>query len=126
MESGVGGVGLAFYLLLGIFACLSSMLVLYNLVMVASHLRSEYDEKSSPIALVAWFGSLSGLMFGPCGMFTSLVFLLLARVETGKIYRGDSTAASALPAAMASLNSVVVILLDLVLTVALVLVAFGS
>lgn len=125
MEEGGTGLGLAFWLLIGIFACLSSMLVLYNLVMVVSHLRSEYEEKSSPLALVAWFGSLTGLLFGPCGMVTSLIFLLLARIETGKIYSGDSTAASALPAAMASLNSVVVILLELVLTVAILLAWLG-
>lgn len=126
MEEGAGGVGVAFYLLVGIFACLGSMLVLYNLMMVISHLRSEYDEKSSPLALFAWFGSLCGLMLGPCGLFTSLVCLIIARVETGKIYRGDSTPASALPAAMASLNSVVVVLLELVLTVAMVLFWFGA
>jgi hypothetical protein len=119
-----GGAYLVLYLVLAGVGCFGMLLLAYNAWMAITHLRMEYEESASPMSLVAWVLSLVSLFLGPCGMLICFVTFIMARLESSKIYSGETPPASAIPCAVASFNSVMVILINLVLMTVLCVVQF--
>jgi hypothetical protein len=110
-------------LVLGI-GCVGTLLLAYNLWMAAMQARMEYDEGASGVALGSWIGSLASLFVPGCGMFFAFITFVMAQLESNKLYTGDTPPASAIPAAVARFNSVLVILINLVLMAAACLLWF--
>lgn len=125
MEEAAGsGMYMLFYLVAAGAGCFSMLLLAYNAWMGITHLRMDYGESASPMSLASWALSLVSLFLGPCGMFIAFVTFILSRLESSKLYTGETPAASAIPISVAGLNSVMVILINLVLMAALCLVQF--
>ena len=88
----------------GSIVCIASVLLLYNLIVLVGQIRQKSDEAVSGMAKAAWALSVVSLFLGPCIWLGALVSIVLGRVERGRIYRGESTIASATAARMAALN----------------------
>lgn len=110
------------YLASGVANCIVLFLALYNLVVLVGVMRADEDDGAvSGLAKGAWgIGCLSAL-FVPCAPFLSLVALVLSRLEIGRVYRDESSLASATPARMGSVNGGVAFLVWVLLTAGTVL-----
>jgi hypothetical protein len=109
---------LPLYLGLGSTFCIGSIVVLYNLVVLVGQIRAKYDEPISGLAKAAWAISAISLLLGPCLVIGAVIGWILSGIEKGRIYRGESTLASLKSASMATVNSIVGIVIFLLLGVA--------
>ena len=98
----------------GIGWCVIMLLILLNLWNLISMMREKSDESASAMAKAAWAVGFASMFLGPCGWFTALVAIVLAKIETGRIYRGESSIRSATPARMASINGGMYIIVSFV------------
>lgn len=92
------------YLAGGLGSCLLSVLLVYNLVAVVFFMRERTEGSASGLSKAAWAIGVLAVVFLPCAWFLGLVALVLGRVERGRIYRDQSSLASATPARMAGIN----------------------
>jgi hypothetical protein len=93
-------------------SCAMMLLVLANIVVLVQFMREKSDETASGMAKASWAIGFSAMFFGPCGFFPALVAIILSRVETGRIYRGESELRSATPARWGSINGGVIMFLQ--------------
>lgn len=105
------------YLASGVANCIVLFLALYNLVVLVGVMRADDEGGNvSGMAKGAWgIGCLSAL-FIPCAPFLSLVAFVLSSVEIGRVYRDESSLASATPARMGRVNGGVAFLVWMLLT----------
>ena len=107
----------------GVGQCVIFFLALYNLVALIGVMRSADDEGGGASALSkgAWgIGCLAAVLF-PCAPLFSLIAVVLSRVEIGRVYRDESTLASATPARMGSVNGGVAFLVWALVTAGTIL-----
>src|SRR5688500_7116540 len=117
METAAGtGPGMLLWVGVGIGSCIGVLLALYNLYVLVQFLRAPGD-KASPMSLGAWILSFASLFLGPCGLFTGLIALVLARIEQGRIYNEQSSPSSQTPVNMASVNFAVFVIVSIVMTI---------
>lgn len=109
------------WLSIGATSCFAILLLGYNLSGVVSLVRDKRDERpASPMSLVAWGLSIASLFLGPCGFLTALIALLLARIESGRIFAEQSSMRSTGPVHMANVNAAMAIVLLVVAMMAFV------
>ncbi len=107
---------------LGSTTCILSVLVLYNLVALVQRLRDKSDEQAGGLAKGAWGLSVVSLFLSlGCGWLTAIIALIMARIERGRAYRGESSMGSLPAVRIASLNSVFALILSAVLATALLI-----
>lgn len=93
------------YLGMGVGNCIIFLLALYNLVALIGVMRSsDEDGSASGLAKGAWGMGCLSAMFFPCAPLLSLLAVVMSRIEIGRVYRDESTLASATPARMGSVN----------------------
>lgn len=93
------------YLFSGVGNCVLLLLGLYNLVALVGVMRAENDEAASGLAKGAWGVGCLAAVFYPCAPLFSLIAVVMSRIEIGRVYREESTLASATPARMGSVNA---------------------
>jgi hypothetical protein len=97
----------------GIGSCFAVILALYNAWIFIGFARETHKDRPSTAALAAWALSLLAL-FLPCGgFFLAVITFFLARYEQGRIYNEESPISSTTPCDIASMNSMVVIVANL-------------
>lgn len=113
------------YIGVGLTTLAGTVLVLYNLVVLIGVLRAKDPEKASNLSKAAWGLSFAVLFLGPCAAPLGLVAALMGVVETGRVYREQSTLASTTGARMAKTNGGVIITLSVVLSLFAMLTFMG-
>ena len=115
MEPHAGGPGFMIWLTIGATSCFGLLLLVYNVFGVVSLIRDKRDERpASPMSLAAWGVSLASLFLGPCALIPALLALVLARVESGRIFAEQSSMRSTGPVHMANVNAAIAIVLAVV------------
>lgn len=95
------------YLTGSLGSCFAVVALLYNLVAGVLYAREETEGRSSSIAITSWaFGILAMLLFWlPCvGGVAAMVAIAVGYLERGRIYRDQSSLASATPVRMGISN----------------------
>lgn len=110
----------------GIGACLTAVLLLSNAMSAFRYFTREGDEPASPMSLAAWALSLAWLILGPCGFLTSVIALVLARIERAKVFRQEASPWTMLPCSTATTNSIMSLAIMALFATAGVLAYMGS
>ncbi len=81
----------------GTWMCIGTVLFLYNVVALIKYMREDSDESASGVAWAAWVLAMISILPMCGGCFLALVPLVLARVETGRVYAGKASLPSRAP-----------------------------
>ena len=79
----LGPTGIAMYGGGGCGLCLTSLILLSNLLALFRYAGGEGDEAASPGSLTAWGLTVVSFFLGPCGFITALIGFVMARIERG-------------------------------------------
>ena len=117
--SEIGTGNLCMYAGTGVGACVIALMLLSNVFALVRYVGAERGEAegASQASLGAWGLSVASFFCGPCGLFTALISLVLARVERNNAFAEDGNAWSLMAASMATTNSIAAIGINLLITV---------